>query len=494
MAKTLAEKKTVLLVQPAIRKVMKPRVPINLLPLAYTLREAGFKPKVIDLRLNEFNKCDIDWEDVLLVGISTYTGPMIFSALEVAKKVRQINEKIPIIWGGIHPTLDAEPTARNRLVDFVVRRDGEETIVKLAKAIQKNKPVNSIKGITYRKGGKVVSNPDSPRFDLNKIAHLPYDLVEMDRYNLAEFPINTSRGCPFRCIFCYNHAYNGGSYSLKSAKAVVEEIEQIKKNFPEVKKIAFSDDNFFIDKKRVEEICKLLIKKKIRITWMSTIRANYLTSYSDEFLKLIRNSGCDMLGFGAESGNDRILKIIGKGTSVKTNLGAVRQLKKAGIAGRISFVWGTPGETYEESIDSLNMIKEFERIDPKSIINGFFISTVYPHTPLFDMVQKIVPDFKMPKTLEEWGNWELYTSGFQPWLDKDYVDQMMTASEIVRFKCFQRMNPENYFKNPLAVLGIKFSEAVMNISAKARWKHHFYKFGYEWKLFNKIRFLIIGIT
>lgn len=487
-------KKTVLLIQPALRQAIKPRIPINLLPLGHTLREAGYNPIVVDLRLKNFEDFDIDWNNVLMVGISTYTGPMIHSALDISKKIREKNKNIRIIWGGIHPTLDAEPTARHPLVDYVVRRDGEETIVELAKAIEQGKPVDKIKGITFKKNGKVVSNPERDRFVLDKIPHMPYDLIDMKDYNLAEFPLNTSRGCPFRCIFCYNCNFNENTFNMKSADKVLDEIEYIKKKFPEVKIIAFSDDNFFMNKKRAEDICRGMIDRKINVKWMATIRANYLTSYSDEFLKIIKKSGGDTLAFGAESGNDRILKIIGKGTSVATNFGAVRQLKKAGIIGRISFVWGIPGETYEESIDSLNMIKEFEKISPESIVNGFFISTVYPHTPLFDIVKKIVPDFKMPQTLEEWADWELYTSGYQPWLDPGYVDQMLTASEIVRFKFFEKMNPANYFRNPLVVLAIKAGEAIMGISAKIRWKYHFYKHGYEWKLFNKLRYQVMGLT
>jgi len=492
--KAMKQRKTVLLVQPAAQKMIKPRIPINLLPLAYTLREAGFKPEIIDVRLKGFDEFEIDWSDVLIVGISTYTGQMISSGLEIAKKTREKDSGIAIVWGGIHPTLDPENTARHPLVDFVVRRDGEETIVVLAKALQHGKPVGKISGITFKKGGRVVSAPDSRRFDMNKLGILPYDLLEMGRYNLAEFPLNTSRGCPFNCIFCYNQTFNKWTYSMKDAEAVVDEMEYVAKNFPGVETIAFSDDNFFLDKARVEKICGEIMRRKLKIKWMSTIRADYLVNYSVDFLRLMRESGCCTLTFGAESGNNRMLKAIGKGTTAEMNLEAVRKLKQAGIVGRISFVWGIPTETYSESIDSLNMIKEFERINPDSIVNGFFIATVYPNTRLFDKVIEIVPDFKMPKSLEEWARWELYIDGFQPWLDRGYVDRMMTASEIVRFRFFKRMNPANYFKNPIAVLGVRIAEAIMNVSATIRWKYHFYSFGYEWKLFNKMRFRVFGLT
>jgi len=490
----LGERKTVLLVQPAVKQVMKPRIPINLLPLAFTLREAGFKPKVVDARLKDFNEFEIDWEDVLMVGISSYTGPMIFKALEIAKAIKEKDLKIPVVWGGIHPSLDPVETARHKLVDFVVRRDGEETIVELAKATQKGKGFEKILGITYRKGGKLVSNPDRPRFDLNRIPILPYDLVDMQDYNLVEFPMNTSRGCPFACIFCYNRAYNGPTYSFKSAKNVVKEIEHVLGNWGnKVETIGFSDDNFFMNKKRVEEICNALIKKKIKVKWMSTIRADYIRKYSLGFLRLIRKSGCDTLAFGAESGSNRILKVIGKATTVEDNLAAVKKLRKAGIEGRISLVWGTPTETYGESIQSLELIKKMRKADPKAVINGFFISTIYPNTRLFEKAKELVPNFKMPKSLEDWGSWGLYQSGFQPWLDKKYVKQMMTASEIVRFQFFKQMKPENYFKNPLTVLAVKLAEAIMDVSASFRWKHNFYKYGYEWKLFTWLKFRFIGI-
>lgn len=485
-------KKTVLLIQPG-GMTQTPRIPLNFLPIAYTLKEKGFEPKIIDLRLRSLEKYDINWDDVLIAGLGVYTGPMILEALEIAKKIREKNREIAIVWGGIHPSLEPAQTAEHELVDAVVRLEGEETMPELAEAVQKGKEWEGIKGLAYRdkKTGKVVSTPEREWYDMNKIPILPYEMLEMDKYNLSEFPMCTSRGCPFGCIFCYNLAFNKRSYRWKDAKLVVDEMEYVKGKY-NVGTFMFSEDNFFANKKRVEEICNELIRRKMDIKWIGSIRADYLARYSDEFMQLIKDSGCIMLTFGAESGNDRILKVINKGTTVQDNLEAVKKLKKFDIVGRISFVWGTPTETYEESIETLEFIKELHRIHPELIVNGFFISTVYPNTPLYAMAKKMVPDMEMPKSLEEWGHWMHYTSGFQPWLDRKYMDRMTTASEIVRFHCLKDMDASHYFKNPLKVLGIKAAAGLMNIPASIRWKHNWYGHGIEWRIFSRMKFAFLG--
>ncbi len=487
-------KKLVVLVQPG-DQIMKPRPPGNLLPLAFMLKKAGFKPKIVDLRLKGFEKFDIDWSKVLLVGLTTYTGQMILQALDVAKKTRKINKTIPIVWGGIHPSMSPEQTAKHHLVDFVIKREGEETIVELAQAIQQNKPTNTIKGLTYKnKKDIMISTPNREWFDLNKIPIQPYELLDMKKYNLSNFQLLSSRGCPYECIFCYNQIYNEKSFRAKSAKSTVDEIEYVVKKY-DVNTFSFNDDNFFTNKLRVEQICKEIIKRKIKIKWASTIRADYLAKYNDKFMQLIKNSGCYMLCFGAESGSNRILKIINKNITVQDIIDSVKVLKKFDIVGRISFIWGVPTETFQESTQSLNLIKELEKINPKIVVNGFFPTTAYPKTQLVKKIKEILPNFNLPQSLEEWGNCKFFTLGTkQPWLSKKYVNRMIIASEIIRFNCLKKFESNYYFKNKLVLFSITVATTIMSISANIRWNYHFYDFGFEWLIFNKLKMRFLGFV
>ena len=141
------------------------------------------------------------------------------------------NPTCPLVWGGVHPTLLPEQTASNDYVDIVVRGEGELIIKDLADAIAANQPLDGVAGITYTVNGAVKSNPDGQIIDLDDIPiDLPYDLLQMDKYpsfKSGRFHIQTSRGCPHRCGFCYNTNFNKNRWRGKSAKRVLDEIEYI---------------------------------------------------------------------------------------------------------------------------------------------------------------------------------------------------------------------------------------------------------------------------
>ena len=173
----------------------------------------------------------------------------------------------PLVWGGVHPTLLPEQTASNDFVDIVVRGEGELIIKDLANALTENRPIEVVAGITYAINGTIKSNPDGQIIDLDAIPiALPYELLQMDRYpsfKSGRFHIQTSRGCPHRCGFCYNSIFNKNRWRGKAAKRVLDEIEYILKKYPHIKIIDPIDDNVFVDELRVEEICHRTNKQKI---------------------------------------------------------------------------------------------------------------------------------------------------------------------------------------------------------------------------------------
>ncbi len=158
------------------------------------------------MRLEDYRHFKIG--NPVFVGISCMSGLQIKYALEFARFVRMQNPSCPIVWGGVHPTLLPEQTASNDYVDIVVRGEGELIIKDLANKLALNQPLDDVAGVTYNFNGSIKSNPDGKVIDLDAIPiALPYDLLQMDKYpsvKSGRFHIQTSRGCPHRCGFCYN--------------------------------------------------------------------------------------------------------------------------------------------------------------------------------------------------------------------------------------------------------------------------------------------------
>src|SRR5450756_2703781 len=158
------------------------------------------------MRLADYHSLRIG--DPLFVGITAMSGPQIRYGLEFARRVHAAKPHVPIVWGGVHPTLLPEQTVASDFVDVVVRGEAEQVVGPLADALAAGAPLDAVNGLTYKADGAIRSTPDADLIDLDTIpVELPYDLLELDRYptlQAGRVHIQTSRGCPSRCGFCYN--------------------------------------------------------------------------------------------------------------------------------------------------------------------------------------------------------------------------------------------------------------------------------------------------
>lgn len=473
--------KKILLVQPGKYGQFKPEIPIQLLYLSAVLIENGYQCQILDMRLEYFKHCDLS--NTLCVGISTMTGPMIKYALEFARFVRENSPRIPIIWGGVHPSLVPEQTAQSPYVDVVVRGEGEITLLELVEAIEDNRSFSNIKGIIFKENSEIISNADRDFMDLNTLPiELPYNLIKMDHYNLNRFPLHTSRGCPHGCSFCYNLVYNRRSFRYKTAERVLDEIEYILKNFSP-KWICFSwEDNFFVNKDRVRKICEGIIERHCNIEWGSFCRFDYASKYDEAFLQLIEKSGCKMLSFGAESGSQAILdSVINKGIKIEQILETSRKMAKMNIEETVSFMCGLPGESYEDFLATCNLVDQVIQINPKVGIVGIFFYTSYPGTPLIEVVKEKY-GFLAPQTLEDWQGFEIYRTFGCTWLDKGFTRMLRGVSLMTRFNFYSdnREVPPSYKDFPY-----RYVYRICSYLAKLRWKYRFFKFPIEWLVIEK---------
>lgn len=480
----------VLLVYPGGFNSLFPELPLPLLYLSWALMQKDFSVEILDTRIRQYS--DMKNFDYLFVGISTMTGSMIGEGLKVAKHVRRFNKEVPLVWGGIHPTLLPQQTIENEFVDIVVRGEGEITIQDLALALQNQGSLSELKGISYKQGDRVISNPDRKPMNLNEIdKELPYDLFEMDKYNLPAFPVHTSRGCPYRCGFCYNTAFNKRIWRFKTSERVLDEIEYVVSKLG-VRKISFTwEDEFFIRPSRVKEICNGIIERGIKIEWESFCRFDSFQKVDDELLRLMEESGCVSLSFGGESGSKRILdEVIHKDITVGQIVKTTEVLSRTNIRQIISFMSGLPTETDEDMNMTFNLIDKLTKINPKNIyFNGIFLYTPYPGTILFDEIVKNY-NYEIPGSFEEWSKFGIYRNVKTKWHKSEYIKKYKTISIMTRFPFWKA---KLSLKDVSSVIGgSRFGKFPFNIAywlltnmSILRWKKKYFKYPIEWILTEK---------
>lgn len=347
---------------------------------------------------------DISLEKVLrdfapdLVGITANTI-QIKSAWRDAALVKSVAD-VPVVLGGPHPTVLPAESAERPEVDIVVRGEGEATWGELCQWRAANSEwrraisgLQSVPGISYQTpDSQVHHNPDRPVIeDLDSLPLPAYHLFKMDRYTNLQptvdhvggpsYPILTSRGCPYRCTYCSQ--IGPRRWRMRSPESVVAEWRWLVRDLGAAE-IGVLDDSFNINRRRVLDICDLLIKEELtRVPWImiNGIRANLADK---ELLGRMRQAGCIRSAFGVESGNQEILdSVIGKQLTLEQVRTAFKAAKEVGMETIGFFMIGLPGETEETMEDTIRFAIE---LDP--VVANFSMATPFPGTEMSRIVQE----------------------------------------------------------------------------------------------------------
>lgn len=454
---------------------LKPRMPSSLIYLGTYLETKGYQPVIIDTRTEEDykEKIKLHLHDSVLVGLTTMTGMQILFAQKIAKLVRQFSPKTLLVWGGVHPSILPEQTIQNQFVDIIVKGEGEETFYELIQALENNQSLETVKGIVFKdKAGKIISTPDREFMDLNKLPMPNFDLVDTSKYRI--FDVVSARGCPHRCTFCYNFRFNNRKWRPKSTKKVLEEIEYIIKRY-NIDQINLIDDNFFTDKRRVEEICRGIIKKGLKFKWRASCRSDYIEHYDDDFLNLLQQAGLVELFIGAESGSSKILDRIHKDITPEQTLEVARKCCQHRIQSQYSYMMAFPGETKEDLFATFRQIDQIKQLDPQALINMIAIYTPYPGTEMLEECKAI--GFKVPSSFEGWGEYS-YTFINLPYSGSKRR-MYESISYISRFIFYEKELREKFITPKTR---IPFE--ILRIMAGLRWKFKFFKWPLEWVAFQ----------
>jgi radical SAM superfamily enzyme YgiQ (UPF0313 family) len=339
------------------------------------------------------------------VGITTFTGGMIRNALEGAREVKRLRD-VPVVWGGIHPSLLPEQTARHELVDYVVEGEGEEAFAALAKKLAAGSNGEGIPGVWFRKDGQITGTPRAALLNFSELAPPPYALVDMEQYiqnwrGKRMFFYQSSRGCPCRCTYCYNRTYNLGRWRSKPAERVVSELADLRRRY-DFAMVYFVDDNFFINHRRALKIIADLKDLGIGAV-LQGVDVETLAQLSERDLDFLEAAGVNRITIGVESGVDRVRQNVLKKVG---NLQLVRQqlnrFKGRNITVFASIIIGFPSETWDEMRRTMDFALETLRMGDNFRVPQFYHYSIYPGTELFEGLEK--EGFPFPARLEDWGH------------------------------------------------------------------------------------------
>lgn len=342
--------------------------PLGLAYLASALRQHGYDVTLLDMQGALMDSAALEKRLAELkpdlVGITAMT-PTIPVALRVADIVRRVTPNARIALGGVHPTLDPESVLRHAGVDFAVRGEGEHAVVALAEALEGKRGLDSVEGLSYRRGdGELVINPKAPPIlDLDSLPLADYDAFPIDRYiehnaylrGMRGISMLISRGCPYRCTFCAVQETMGRRYRRRSAEAVVEQIIDLRDRH-DVRGIWFKDSIFNLNQEWVRRFANLMIERNVGVSFQINTRVDLIR---EDELALLKQAGLTQIDLGIESGSPETLKRLKKGTSPEVIRKQVR-LAKQYVKAFGFFMIGLPGETEEDVQQTFALAKEID--------------------------------------------------------------------------------------------------------------------------------------
>ncbi len=314
-----------------------------------------------------------------IIGFTATTGN-VAAALNMSRIAKKINPDTKIIFGGAHPTARPESTLKFPEVDYIVMREGEQTLLELVRNFD-SQDFSGVLGMGYKDDGGIKINP--PRPLIENLDELPFPARHLLERKGAFPPdafggIFTSRGCPFSCIYCSSHTIWGKRVRYRSVDSVIEEIKRVKKEF-RTRHFFFVDDTFSLKMDRARELCDRITGENLDIEWHCQTRVDCV---SEELIKKMKEAGCNCVLIGVETGDPESMKKIKKAIDLDKVRAAATLFKKCGMPFNTFFMVGFPWETLDQINNTLSFMKE---IDPSDA--SYAVVTPQPGTELFDIVR-----------------------------------------------------------------------------------------------------------
>jgi anaerobic magnesium-protoporphyrin IX monomethyl ester cyclase len=435
----------------------------------------------------------LDAGSVKYFGSTVMPGPQLKQAIPFTKKIKSLYPNLITIWGGYFASNQYKTVINSGYVDYIINGPGDEALPQLLAALETDGDIESIQNLIFKKNNEITKTPIAPLMDQDLLPQLPYETLDkfypLKRYLGKTFlgtrtaAYHSSMGCPFTCSFCavvpiYNARWKG-----KSAELIYKDVKYLINNHG-ADAVEFHDNNFFVSEKRTVAFSKLI--KNENIKWWGEGRIDTIDKYSDESLALMREAGCNMIFFGAETSNDELLKKMDKGgtqTTAQMKTFAAR-MKKFDIIPEYSFVLGFPAETPKkvmQQIDSdITYIKQLKEINPDTEIIIYVYSPVATEgSELYKQVT--ASGFKFPEVLDDWlnpswQNFDLRKNPLTPWLTPEMIDKILGFEAVLNA---QYPTISDFRLSPL-------KRNIMRSISKFRYHKNIFKFPYEIKILQRL--------
>ena len=473
----------IVLLNPRATRPRNRRLPLAVLALAAVL-EGREEYEIVDGNLDENpTKIILDLIDrhhVELLGITVMPGPQMVAAMETSREVRRLRPDVPIVWGGYFPSVYPDSALNARYVDYVVRGQGEDTLLELLEALRGQRALDSILGLSYKDMfGLQRANPERPMKGPDSFPWSPFHRLSVEKYLRPSFfgkrtaVHHASIGCPFNCSFCGVHAAYGNREKLESPERTVAILQHLVTTYG-ADSVQFYDMNFFLREDHARELADRLAPLNLR--WWCEARVDVMSRYSDETLGALKRAGCTMIFFGAESGSDWALKEMQKGITTDQTILMAKRTRQFGIIPEFSFVIGNPRDPDADTRATLRFIRKLKKINPASEI------IMYHYTPVPQpgkMYGDIDGQITFPSTPAEWATkeWMDFTLRIDtqaPWLKrrtKDLIDNF----EIVIGSRWPTVQD---------ILAPRWSRALLKTLSSWRYAFHVYRFPIELRWAN----------
>ena len=397
-------------------------------------RKSDFDVRLLDAVAQKWDHAQlIDFLKIApphLVFCDTST-PSIYEDLATAAAIKESFSHCRVVLVGTHATaLPVQLLNADHRIDAVIRGEYDLTALELAWALDQNRSWQSVPGITLRQNDESIHTPDRDLID--DLDQFPFaaetyrDFLRLEDYFFAaaQYPMVmtvTSRGCPHRCWWClYPQVMHRGRFRTRSGKNVADEFAYLSRELPHVREVGIEDDLFTADKKRLREICRLLIAQNNKLNFWCDTRVDL----DYETMRLMKAAGCRLLIAGFETASQTILDTIDKGTQVDQAFEFMAHARRARLLVHGCFVLGNPGETPATMQDTLNLAK---KLDPDTV--QFFPMIVYPGTRMYQWAKD---------------NRCLRTEDFNHWLTPDGLHNFVVdlpglpGHEVLRFCDYAR--------------------------------------------------------
>lgn len=427
--------------------------------LAAFIRNKGFKVQIIDseIELEHLVPAIIKFQPKLIAVVVSGTNPSastmnMIGARIILEEIKKIDSNLSTILIGLHPSALPEKTLIEEQVHMVCEGEGFYTLLDLLSGAS----YKDTKGLWYREGSQIISNPRAELLDLNELPMPAWDLLPMNKYRAHNWHcfgridersqygvIYTSLGCPFYCSFCcINAIFGEHKIRFRDPKKVIMEIDYLVKNYG-IKNLKIIDEMFDLNENHVIELCDLIIDRNYDLNVWAYARVDTI---NEKKLEKMKQAGIDWLAIGFESGNKKIRNDISKGNFNDRRIKeVVKMIRNVGIYIIGNFIFGFPHDTLETMQETLDLAKEVN-----CEYANFYVVIPYPGSKLYK--ESLANNIPLP---ESWLAYSQFNYETQP-VSTEYL----TATEILRFRdnAFQEFYSSSHYQEMILK---KFGEKTL---------------------------------